>query len=101
MHAFIDHGLMLVAYALGAYVTFRWRFVGFLLGVILVWGLGVVRIELLYRFEPERNSSMYDAAWVGLVGWIVGAIWCSPFLLWSIIRRQRISKRAQNTTPTI
>lgn len=75
-----DIGLPVVAAVVSAVIVLRFGALGFIGGVVCVWGLGIVRIELLYRLDPQRDAAMLDAAWVAVLGWIVGVMWCAPFL---------------------
>jgi hypothetical protein len=79
MAHFVDIGVLVIAAILSAALVLRFRIIGFFIGVVTVWALGILRIELLYRLEPQRDAAMLDASWVAVLGWIVGVIWCLPF----------------------
>ncbi len=58
----------------------------------------IVRIELLYQLDPQRDMAMLDAAWVVALGWIVGVVWCAPFLAARYGYRWRRRRRAGRAT---
>jgi len=91
MTPFADIGMLVVAATVGAALVLRFGILGFISGVVCVWGLGIVRIELLYRLDPQRDAAMLDAAWMVLLGWVVGVIWCAPFLVGRWLYRWRRS----------
>ena len=78
---FADGGPLLVAAVIAAFFVIRFGPIGFFIGIITVWAFGIVRIELLYRIDPQRDAAMLDAAWVVMLGWIVGAVWCATVLV--------------------
>lgn len=96
MAYFADIGVLVVAAIISAALALRFGIIGFICGVVCVWGLGIVRIELLYRLDPQRDAAMLDAAWVAVVGWIVGAIWCAPFIVTRWLYRWRRSQRVRH-----
>lgn len=81
MAHFADIGLLVIAGIISAATVLRYGIIGYIFGVVCVWGLGIVRIELLYLIHPQRDAAILDAAWVAIIGWIVGVIWCTPFLM--------------------
>ena len=92
MTYFADTGVLVIAAIVSAALVLRFGVIGFLIGVVTVWALGILRIELLYRLDPQRDAAMLDAAWVAVLGWLVGVIWCAPFLAGRLLfrwRRQR------------
>ena len=73
--------------ALAAFLVLRWGLVGFLAGVVTVWASGLLRIELLNALDHTRENGVMDAMWLALIGWIVGFLWCLPFMLGRFIYR--------------
>jgi hypothetical protein len=91
-----DIGVLIIAALVSAALVLRFGIIGFVTGVIAVWALGIVRIELLYRFDPQRDAAMNDAAWVAVVGWIIGVLWCAPFLAGRLLFRWRRRHRVRH-----
>ena len=98
MSHFADIGVLVIAAILSAALVLRFGLIGFFIGVTTVWALGILRIEMLYRLDPQRHAAMLDAAWVSVLGWIVGMIWCGPFLAGRWLLRWR--RRVRHETPT-
>jgi len=97
MAHFADHGVIVIAAIISAGLVLRMGFIGFVIGVFSIWALGILRIELLYRLDPQRDTAVMDAAWVAVFGWIVGVIWCVPLLAGRLLfRRTRRSQRHEN-----
>jgi len=80
MTSLADIGPLVVAAIISAALVLRFGVIGFVVGVVSVWALGILRTQLLYRIDPQRDAAMLDAAWVAVLGWLVGALWCAPFL---------------------
>ncbi len=95
---FADIGVLVIAAAISAAVVLRFGVIGFFIGVVTVWGLGIIRIELLYRLDPQRDAAMLDTAWVAVVGWIIGVLWCTPFLVGRFLVRWKRSQRLKHKT---
>jgi hypothetical protein len=96
MTHFADIGVLVIAAIISAALVLRFGVIGFFIGVVTVWALGILRIELLYRLDPQRDAAMLDAAWVAVVGWIVGVIWCAPFLAGRWLYRWRQRQRVRH-----
>ncbi len=89
MGYFADIGVLVLAAIISAALVLRFGVIGFVIGVVSVWALGILRIQLLYRIDPQRDAAMLDAAWVAVLGWIVGVLWCAPFLAGRLLFRWR------------
>jgi len=96
MTHFADIGVLAIAAIVSAVLVLRFGIFGFIGGVMAVLALGILRIELLYRLDPHRDAAMLDAAWVAAFGWIVGAIWCVPFLAGRWLYRWKRRQRARD-----
>jgi len=95
MAQIVDIAVPAISGVLSAALVLRYGFLGFAAGVFAVWAFGIARIELLYLLDPQRDVAMLDAAWVAILGWIVGVMWCSPFLAgrlaWRWWRRRQMT----------
>ncbi len=84
---FIDIGVPVIGAAIAAFLVLRWGVLGFLGGVVAIWASGLIRIELLNAVDHSRDAGVLDAMWFALLGWVVGLVWCSPFLVGRYIYR--------------
>ena len=57
MAHFADIGVLAVAAVISAALVLRFGIIGFVIGVVSVWALGILRIELLYRIDPQRDAA--------------------------------------------
>lgn len=55
------------------------RWIGFVLGALVVWATLIIAGILLSQLDPQRDGGMLDTVWL-LFGWIGGAMYCLPIL---------------------
>lgn len=96
---FADTGVLVVAAIASAAIVLRFGVIGFVVGVVSIWAAGILRIELLYRIDPQRDTAMLDASWLVILGWIVGVIWCAPFLVGRLLFRWRRGRQKNDHAP--
>lgn len=59
-------------------VLIAWlRWIGVVLGVLVVWGTLVVAGFWLWVLDPQRQGALGDSFWL-LFGWIGGLLYCLP-----------------------
>ena len=88
----IDIGMLILAASLSAFISYRWKYYGFIVGVIIFWALGILRMEALMLVDTEYEPGVLGAAWVLIVGWVLGAIWCLPFTIGKVIALRKQKK---------
>ena len=72
-------------------VQYRW--IGFVLGVLTVWGSLYVAGLWLNALDAQRDSAFGDALW-RIFGWVGGLMYCTPlFAVVEYARRQLRARR--------
>ena len=80
MGHFIDIAMSLSGLFLSAYIAFRFKYIGFILGAILLWVYGILRMELIMSVDSEYNPGVIGFWWVHYAS-IYCLLWCVPFTL--------------------
>ena len=99
MTHFLDIAIPVFGAALAAFAVLRWGFRGFVAGIALYWGSGILRIDLLNALDSQRNAGVLDAAWVAFLGWAIGFAWCLAFLIGRLIFRYVRTRKIDHGEP--
>ena len=97
MTSFCDIAVPVLGALISALLVLRWGWRGFIGGFFVFWFFCYLRLELLYYFEPERDSGVLDAAVITILSPALSFVWCFAFLLGRFVYRRLYSPRTQNT----
>lgn len=78
---------------ISAYVAFRFSVIGFVTGVLVWWLSIIIRLEVLMYLDPNYSPGVIGGV-QALYGWVVGVVWCLPFVLASVLKRYFFEKRS-------
>ena len=85
----VDIGILLFSAVLSAYIAYRWKYIGFVFGVIIIWIFGIIKMEALMIVDPGYEPGVLGASWVAFGGWLFGIIWCLPFTVSKVISQRK------------
>jgi hypothetical protein len=71
----IDIVLLLIAFAVPAYLVVRFNLIGVLVGALIFWLTLIIAGEVLSALDSERGR-LLDAVWLR-AGWLASLIYCA------------------------